>query len=375
MNSAFGKRLRELRGERQILQSTFAEKCGISPAYLSDIERGRRNPPADKVILEWAGYLDPDRTEEIGRELIELAARDQGRAEAVTETVTEAARTIWETAAQREEKDRPKKSKTPFLDHFCEDLVAQARDGQLETAPERSWEFREIAHVIARRQRNSAVVTGESSAEIFRIVRGLACEMAAGRLPGPLGDRRLMMLEGVQAGVKYRGQLEERLKMLIDELAGIGDAVLYCHNLADVVDLERNANGSYFCPALQSGTIQVITGATPPEMDACRQINASLTECFRPVPVRLLDRDAVLKGLYELRNRYQEHHGIRYSEGALVAIVDAAETGDEAGFWRRALDLLDEVGVRLRLEGRDDEATEEDVDRAAERSRKCLHRR
>ena len=372
MEGAFGKRLRELRGAYQILQSAFADRCGISAAYLSDIERGKRNPPADKVILEWARILDQGQAEEIGRELIALSARDQGRAEAVTEVVTEPAGTIWKkfTTRKEEEKKEEKetqksaKSRTPFLDHFGHDLVLQAREGKLDPAPERGWEFGEIAHVVARRQLNSAVLTGENSADIFRTIRGLACEMAAGSVPGPLADRRLLMLEGLQSGVKYRGQLEERLQMLTSELVDTGDAVLYIHSLSDVVELEKNTNGSYFHPALQAGTIHIITGATLREMEQCRRLHASLVECFRPVPVRPLDRDAVLHALYTIRERYEDYHGAPYSEGALVAIVDAAEDGDEAGFWQRALDLLDEVGVRRLLAGKEGEATEENVDAA-----------
>jgi len=128
---------------------------------------------------------------------------------------------------------------------------------------------------------------------------------------------------------------------------------------------EESATGSSFCPALQAGIIHIITGATLREMEQCRRLNASLVECFRPVPVRPLDRGAVLRGLYAIRNRYEEYHGVQYSEGALVAIVDAAEEGDEARFWQRALDLLDEVGVRRLLAGKEGEATEEDVDQAA----------
>ena len=173
------------------------------------------------------------------------------------------------------------------------------------------------------------------------------------------------MLEGLQAGVKYRGQLEERLKVLISELINFGDAVLYMHSLSDVVELEKCANGSYFCPALQAGTIHIITGATLRETEQCRRLHASLVECFRPVPVRPLGRDAVLRGLYAIKDRYQEYHGVPYSEGALIAIVDAAEEGDEVGFWQRALDLLDEVGVRGLLAGKEGEAMEEDVDGAA----------
>jgi len=369
MEGAFGKRLRGLRGEYQILQSLFADKCGISAAYLSDIERGKRNPPSDETILEWSRILDRSRAEEIAQELIELAARDQGRAQAVNEVVEEPAGTIWEKFSGSLERERArtesgKESRTPFLDHFGIDLVGKAREGVFDSVSERGWEFGEIAHVMARRHINSAVVTGENSADIFRTIRGLACEMAAVRIPGQLAEKRLLKLEGMQAGVKYRGQLEERMKTVISETADCGDVVLYLHSLSDVMELEKNANGSYFLPALQEGIVQIITGATWREMDLCRRQNASLVECFSPVSVHPLDRKAVLRGINFAKEGYEKFHGVKYSEGALVAMVDAAEEGEEAGFWQRALNLLDEVGVRGRLAGKEGEVAEEDVDRA-----------
>ncbi len=371
MSGAFGRRLRELRVERRILQGVFAEKCQISSSYLSDIERSRRNPPADQVILEWARFLDPGNAEEIGGELVDLAARDRRRAEAVTETEVEEAATIWETSGAqggREDRQAEKssgKSETPFLDHFGVDLVALAREGRLDPAPERSWEFKEVACALACRRCNSAVLTYETNAEIYRVVQGMACEIADGRAPEPLAGKRLLTVNGVQAGVKYRGQFEERLKALIDETAKVGDVVMYFHSLADLVDLEGNAKGSFFRPAFQEGTVQVITGATPGEMGYARKVNPGLAECFRTVPIRPLDRDGVLRGLYGVRDRYGSHHGVTYSEAALVAVVDTAEADGEVDFWQRALSLLDEAGARLRLKGDRREVTVEDVDRAS----------
>ena len=221
MTGAFGKRLRHWRIQREILQNTFAEQCKISSAYLSDIERGRRNPPADQVILAWARLLDPANAEEIGRELIDLAARDQGRAEVVTETESEPAGATWEVAGRRSgegirTEETEKRSKTPFLDHFCVDLVERAREDCLDPVQGRAWELGEIACVVARRRGNSVVLTCETSAEVYRTIQGLACEIAEGRAPDPLVNMRLLMLGGgVQAGVKYRGQFEERLNALI----------------------------------------------------------------------------------------------------------------------------------------------------------------
>lgn len=351
--NAFGKRLRELRTERKVRQGAFAGACQISPAYLSDIENGKRNPPADRVILEWAGILDPGRAEEVGKELIGLAARDRGQAEAITEAEVVEAQTIWRRGPERGEEKTPEKSRTPFLDHFCEDLTARARQGRLDPAPGRARELAEIACAIARRGRNSVALTSESSAEIHRLMRGLACDMAGGRAPVPLAGKRLLTLDpgALLAGSKYRGQLEERLKQLLREVREAGDILLACHSLGDLVDLERKAIGSPFRLALQEGLVQVIAGALPGEIDYCRKADPALTECFVAVPVAPLSREEALRGLYEVRDRYAAHHGVTYSDEALTAILKAAEPGDPAWFWQRALDLLDDVGARLRLEG------------------------
>ena len=368
----FGTRLRELRTQRQILQSAFAEQCDISPAYLSDIERGRRNPPADKAILRWARHLDPGGHQEIGDELISLAARDRSRAEAVTVSVTEEAPTVFESTSPSTQKPHNSDggaSATPFLDHFQIDLVGQARGGRLDPAPGREREFVDIAGVVSCRSQNSAVLTKSSSAEAHRVVRGLACAIAERTAPEPLLQIRILGINAVQAGVKYRGQLEERLSALTREAATQSDLLLYFPALGDLADLEKSVNGSYFVPALMDGAVRVLTSAHPAELDYCRHLNPGLVDCFRQVTVRPLDRDRVLRSLSDLRERYAAHHGVSYSEEALVAIVDAAEEGDECGFWTRALGLLDEVGARKRLAGASGDVAVADVDAIANLAR------
>ena len=371
MSGAFGQKLKQLRNEREILQSAFAEQCGISSAYLSDIERGRRNPPEDQVILEWVRLLDLAQAEEIGRELIDLASRDRGRAEAVTETEVEVAQTLWQGTAGRKEESgqdaEQKKSRTPFLDYFGENLVSLARQEELDPAPGHAPTFAEIAVALTRRKRNSAVLTGASSAASHRVVQGLACEMAAGQVPAALAKKRLLTAQGIQAGVKYRGQFEERLKALTDEIAMVGDVILHVPSLADLVDLEGNAKGSILRVALQDGVVQVLTSATTAEMDYCRKTNEGLAECFQPVSVSPLDRAGVLRNLYAVRQRYGTHHGASYADEALDAIAKAAEAGEAAAYYQRALDLLDEVGARLRLEEGKGEATVEHVRQVTER--------
>ena len=252
-------------------------------------------------------------------------------------------------------------SDTPFLDYFQIDLVQHARNRS--PAPGRERELLDITCGLSRRRRNSVVITGETSAGIHQVVDGLAFAMAEGQAPQSLAGKKLVGLDGIQAGVKYRGQLEERVIALTGEIKQRGDVLLYFHNLAEVVDLEKSTNGSFLRPALESGEVQVITCSLPSEMEYCRRINPGLVECFVAVAVRALDRDAVLRGLYEVREQYAEHHGVIYSEAALVAIVDAAEEGDESGFWQRAIDLLDEVGARRREGDTPGDVSVEEVDR------------
>lgn len=373
-NKAFGQRLRELRLEKKMLQNIFAEQCGISSAYLSDIERGKRNPPAREVILEWAKLLDEDLAEEIGRELIDLSAVDKGlleEAEPGREPVMETEIVVKQggysskrTVVSSGEKGRAGK-KARFLDHFGRDLVAGVGSDRM---PGRVWEFDEIACVTACKMRNSAVITSNNSAEGYEIVQALAGEIADQRAPGHLSQTRLLALDGsIAMGTKYRGQFEERLKMVIEETQAHPEILLYVHSLADLVDWEANARGSFFRPALQAGTVRVITSATQSEMAYCRKINAALVDCFREVPILPLDREGVLRGLYALRDVYGAYHGVSYSEGALVAIVDAVEAGDDSGFWKRALALFDEVGARAKLAGETDAVQVNDVDRITER--------
>jgi ATP-dependent Clp protease ATP-binding subunit ClpC len=365
MAQTFGQRVRELRSGRQLLQSAFAEKCGISPAYLSDIERGKRNPPTDKTLLEWSDILDPGNAEEIGAELVSLAARDRGRAEAVTEAVVESASTIWEDDGRRAHETTNKGTGTPFLDYFGVDLVEEARQGGIDPAPGRDREFGEIARVLACRRRNSVAITGPDGSPIGQLGRGLAQAIAAGRVPPLLAGLRILKITGLQAGVKYRGQLEERVKALVDETVKAGNVVLFFHSLADLVDLEKSTNGSMLGPALEEGVIRVVTGATSGELAYCTKANSRLVDCFRPVAAHPLDRDAVLRGLHEIRDLYVGHHHVDYADEALVAIVDAVAGdcgGDETHLWQRSLDLLDAVGAQVALAGEGATVRLQDVD-------------
>ena len=132
---------------------------------------------------------------------------------------------------------------------------------------------------------------------------GLACEIAHKRAPEPLTDVRILMVDGqLQAGVKYRGQFEERLNQLLGEAAKKNDIVLYLPSLGDLVALDANAKGSFFRLALEQGSVRLLAGTTSSELEYCPAANEALVDCFRPHRIRELDRDEVLRALYEAKN-------------------------------------------------------------------------
>ncbi len=359
MAGTFGSRLRELRKEGQVLQSRFAATCGISSAYLSDIERGKRNPPDDRVILRWAQYLDPGRSREIGDELVELATADRGSLMPGVEREAIAVDRDGGTAAAPVE-EYPR-GKGALVEHFCRDLTLLAREGQLDQAPERDRDFEAIFQATARMSRNSVVLSHSNGSEIKRVLEGLVCELS--RMPGSMPGKRAWGLgygrPSILAGVKYRGQLEERVDTLIREIQQRGGIFLFLPSLADLADIEAQTRGSLVVPALENGDLQVITGATPAAMSYCRQVCVDLIHCFREVRVGPLEPAGILKGILSIRDRYSAYHGVTYGSDALEAVVEA--TNEVSEKWLRALYLMDEIGTRAKLEGWSREISADDL--------------
>ena len=364
MADTFGSRLRELRKEGRILQSQFAETCGISSAYLSDIERGKRNPPEDRVILQWAEYLDSSQAEEIGAALLELAAFDRGSLRPAVER-DEIAVEVSGAMAVRPQGEQKKEAL--FLDYFCADLTALARRGDLDEARERSRDFDAIAQATARMQGNSVLLMHCNGREIARVAHGLICEITQGRTPTHLSGKRVFALghgkPSMMAGVKYRGQLEERVDNLIRESQQAGDIVLYVASLLDLADLEVHTKGTLLIPALQNADIQVIAGATEAAMAYGQKVCPDLVDCFSKVQIAALDMQGVLQGIFSVRDRYSAYHGVTYADSALEAIVDAVKSAGDAGCWQRAMDLMDDIGARAKVEAWTGEISVEDVTR------------
>ena len=352
MNGAFGKRLKDIRTERKILQKAFAQVCHISPAYLSDIERGRRNPPSAKVIREWARSLDASQPDRLAGELIEIALRDRGALDPVGQLVPEEVPEGREYVATTQSWPLEQQGDASFFSQVRKDLTASANEGRLDPWPGQGIEFLEIARVMARCEHNSVALTSQSRVDIQRFMGGLALRIANVHAPRPLSGRRLLAIDpgALLAGTKYRGQLEERLGQLLGEAEESGD-ILCFPSLKDLVRLEEKATGSFVGRALQDSLVHFIVGTLPGEAEWGQRNAPEILECLKPVPIRPLSREEVLRGLFQLRERYGAYHGVTYSEEALYAVLDAAEQGGQEGLWHRALDILDNVGVGLRTKG------------------------
>ncbi|MEO6083020.1 MAG: ATP-dependent Clp protease ATP-binding subunit [Umezawaea sp.] len=247
---------------------------------------------------------------------------------------------------------------TRRTDHFGRDLTAAARDGQLDPVVGRDEVIDEVLEVLSRRTKNNPVLIGDPGVGKTAIVEGIAQRMAEGEVPATLEGRRLISLDlaGMVAGSKYRGEFEERLQGVIDEVSAANRmVVLFLDELHTVVGA-GSAEGApmdaanMLKPALSSGRLQVV-GATTVE-DYRRHIakDPALERRFQPILVNEPSREEAIAILRGLRGRYESHHGVRVTDEALTAAVELSTRYIADRFLPdKAVDLLDRAGARVRL--------------------------
>jgi ATP-dependent Clp protease ATP-binding subunit ClpB len=244
------------------------------------------------------------------------------------------------------------------LKKFARDLTQAARDGKLDPVIGRDEEIRRTIQVLARRTKNNPVLIGEPGVGKTAIVEGLALRIAHADVPEGLRDKRLMALDmgALIAGAKYRGEFEERLKGVLDEVrASDGDIVLFIdemHTLVGAGKTEGAMDASNLLkPALARGELHCIGATTLNEYRKYVEKDAALERRFQPVMVgepTVEDTISILRGLKE---KYEVHHGIRITDGALVAAATLANRYITERFLPdKAIDLMDEASARLRME-------------------------
>jgi ATP-dependent Clp protease ATP-binding subunit ClpC len=249
-----------------------------------------------------------------------------------------------------------KKSKTPALDHFGRDLTELARRGKLDPIIGRDNEIERVSQILSRRKKNNPVLIGEPGVGKTAIIEGLAQRVVAGQVPQVLENRRIVMLDmaSLVAGTKYRGQFEERLKAVMNEIMNSQDVIIFIDELHTIVGA-GGAEGSLdasniFKPALSRGELQCIGATTLNEYRKYIEKDGALDRRFHTVMVEEPSTEDTVKILQGLRSKYEEHHQIVISDGAIRAAVTMSDRYITGKFQPdKAIDIVDEAGSRAHL--------------------------
>ncbi|HEY8174671.1 MAG TPA: Clp protease N-terminal domain-containing protein, partial [Gemmatimonadaceae bacterium] len=249
-----------------------------------------------------------------------------------------------------------KKSKTPALDHFCRDLTQLAGEGQLDPTIGRSKEIERVMEVLTRRKKNNPVLIGEPGVGKTAIVEGLAQLIANGECPESLRDHRVLSLDmaAVIAGTKYRGQFEERLKAVMNEIAQNKNIILFIdelHTLVGAGAAEGAIDASNMLkPALARGELQCVGASTLNEYRKYIEKDGALERRFQTVIVDPPTVDETVEILKGLRKKYEEHHKVTIPDDTLIWAAKLSERYITDRFLPdKAIDVIDEAGARARL--------------------------
>jgi ATP-dependent Clp protease ATP-binding subunit ClpC len=268
-------------------------------------------------------------------------------------------------------------SKTPALDQFGRDLTEQAREGKLDPVIGRADEIEQTIEILSRRTKNNPALIGDPGVGKTAIVEGIAQRIVNDEVPETLADRRVVQLDlaGMVAGSKYRGEFEERLKKVIDEITeNEGNIILFVDELHTLVGAGAAEGamdaGNMLKPALARGELHVIGATTLDEYRKDVEGDPALERRFQPVLVREPTVDETIEILHGLKDRYEAFHRVRISEEAIVAAAELSDRYIRDRFLPdKAIDLIDQAGarVRLRTKTKDDDtrSLEEDLRRLA----------
>ena len=254
-------------------------------------------------------------------------------------------------------------SETPTLDQHAQDLTAAARGGKLDPVVGRSDEIEQTIEVLSRRTKNNPVLIGEAGVGKTAVVEGIAQRIVDGDVPDTLAGRRVveLQLSGVVAGTRYRGDFEERLRTIIEEIRGHGDElIVFIDELHTMVGAGGGGEGggamdagNMLKPALARGELHVIGATTLDEYRRHIETDAALARRFQPVLVPEPSCEDAIEILHGLRDRYEAHHQVRYTSEALRAAVELSDRYVTERFLPdKAIDLMDQAGARVRLRTR-----------------------
>ena len=356
----------------KVLRELGVEPGQVIRAVERTVGRGERAPfgkpslaPRTKRVIELA--VDEARLmghNYIGTEHLLLGLVREGEGIAVNvlrglginldRVKTQTARNILQNQAQSKEKQK-KESKTPLVDQLGYDLTLAAEENRLDPVVGRQMEIERLIQILSRRTKNNPALIGEPGVGKTAIVEGLAQRIIEGDVPEPLLNRQLVMLDvgSLVAGTMYRGQFEERLKKVIEEIIG-SKALLFIDEVHMLVG--AGAAGSsvdaanILKPALSRGELQVIGATTLDEYRKHIESDAALERRFQPILVAEPSVEETVMILRGVRSRYEEHHKLIITDEALAAAANlAARYVPDRFMPDKAIDLIDEAGSRVRM--------------------------
>lgn len=286
---------------------------------------------------------------QIRRQVKRVLSENRSALENVQDRVS---RSSGKSSASKEKKSE---SKTPLVDQLAVDLTAYAEDGKLDPVIGREKEIERVIQILARRTKNNPALIGEPGVGKTAIVEGLATRIIDGDVPTPLLDKRVLRLDvgSLVAGTMYRGQFEERLKRVIDELKA-SEAILFIdevHMLVGAGSAGSSVDAANILkPALSRGELQVIGATTLDEYRKNIESDAALERRFQPIIVEEPTREESLDILRGVRKNYEEHHRLVISDEALEAAVNlSARYVTDRFLPDKAIDLIDETSSRVRM--------------------------
>jgi ATP-dependent Clp protease ATP-binding subunit ClpC len=262
---------------------------------------------------------------------------------------------------------------TPVLDNFSRDLNKLAEAGKLDPVIGRDAEILRIAQILSRRKKNNPIIIGEPGCGKTALVEGLAMKIVSGECPRNLVDKRIVNLDltSVVAGTKYRGQFEERMKVIIEELQSNPNIIVFIDEIHTLVG-SGNSSGSMdgsniFKPALARGEVQCIGATTLDEFRKNIEKDGALERRFQKVVVEPSTVEETIQILKNVRDKYESYHKVLYSDEVVETCVKLADRYiTDREFPDKAFDILDEVGARMQTEIKVPEVIEELKKKAAE---------
>ena len=343
-----GSRLREKTGPEEFYRAFTDELCAVSSATRSVSTAhalraivGDRSTATSRV-LEMYGITG----EVVSEDIKKFAAGDDFRTE------------IQVHMLDFSEENKPEEKNTSHvLDKFGVNLTQMAREGKIDPVVGREQEIERVVQILSRRKKNNPILIGEAGVGKSAIIEGLALRIAGGEVPYTIADKTLFSLDvsSLVAGTKFRGEFEERMQQLLDELRKAKDTIIFIDEIHTIVGAGSTQGSldtaNILKPALARGELQTIGATTLDEYRENIESDSALERRFQKVVVEPTTPEQTLQILRNIAPHYEQHHKVRYTEEALQACVEL--TGryiTDRFFPDKAIDVLDEAGSRIHLQ-------------------------